>query len=125
MLEPNEKERRKQERRQKQYDEKHKTINNILYKKCEICEEWYILNTDNFYNNKSSPDNHSPYCKKCEKIKSKKYQDKHKEKTRKYDKIYNKKQKIKRRVTPQECHRKFTPLMKVQMKQWRQNNPDK
>jgi len=60
----------REERKQKKYDETHKIIDGVLYKKCSSCDEWYILNEDNFYKHKTSSDGFHPYCKECNIIKS-------------------------------------------------------
>jgi len=48
----------------------HKNINNILYKKCADCLEWYPCTTEYFYKNNSNHiDGLHPLCKKCERQK--------------------------------------------------------
>lgn len=64
------------------YEEIHKMIENIEYKLCSRCDEWLPLNKEYFYKNKSAPDGFNPYCKECNKNKTKNWRkdnpDKHK-----------------------------------------------
>lgn len=77
-LEPEEKKLRQKERLQKLYNEQHKIIDNILYKKCNKHniyfpneDEWILCDEEHFYKNKSNGlDGLYPICKKCDKIKS-------------------------------------------------------
>jgi hypothetical protein len=53
------------------YKEYHKIIDNIEYKKCSICEEWFLCNEDYFYKNKGNKsDGLNPECKECTKKQS-------------------------------------------------------
>lgn len=60
------------------YEESHKTINNIKYKKCSYHEiffpdenEWMLCTEEYFYkNNKNNIDGLFPYCKKCSRKKA-------------------------------------------------------
>lgn len=42
-----------------------KIIDNIEYKLCSRCNEWFPCALEYFYKNKSSKDSLYPYCKKC------------------------------------------------------------
>lgn len=57
-------------------------------KLCNTCDNWFILNDDNFYKNKSSKDGYFPNCRKCNKAKTSQWQrdnkEKHNENNRKY-----------------------------------------
>jgi len=56
----------------------HKEINGVLHKRCKICEEWLPCTSEYFYKNKTNKtDGLHPYCKKCARIKAKKYRDEH------------------------------------------------
>ncbi len=68
------------------YKKGHKTIEGIEYKLCNKCFEWYKLNSENFYKNKSSPDGFFPSCKQCEKKRALIYLEQNKEKVLKYQK---------------------------------------
>lgn len=58
------------------YEKHHKIINEIEHKQCKICEEWFPMNEDYFYKNKSNlSDGFHTYCKECFRKKSKKYRD--------------------------------------------------
>jgi hypothetical protein len=67
------------------YQETHKEVNGIIYKQCSICKEWFLESLDNFYKNNK---NLSPYCKECEKAKSKKYSQLHNDQRYWYNKKY-------------------------------------
>jgi hypothetical protein len=45
------------------YEKTHKTINGILYKLCNTCEQWFPCTDEHFYKNSSSRDGLSPYCR--------------------------------------------------------------
>jgi hypothetical protein len=48
------------------YEDYHKLDNNILYKKCNSCNEWFVCSEENFYINKTNnQDGLNPYCKSC------------------------------------------------------------
>lgn len=66
--------------KRKFYEENHKIIDGVEYKKCKICEEWYPCNDKYFYKNKSNKDGLHPYCKKCTSKKSFEYEKAHPEK---------------------------------------------
>jgi hypothetical protein len=53
------------------YEDNHKTENEIIYKRCNICDNWFICTEEFFYsNNKNSIDGLQPYCKNCAKQKA-------------------------------------------------------
>lgn len=69
-----EKELRKQQRRQKRYNETHKIINGEDHKLCSKCNEWFPSTINYFYPNKSNGiDGLNPYCIECTKKKSVKW----------------------------------------------------
>ena len=49
----------------KKYKDYHKYIDNILYKKCKICEEWLEANLDNFGKDKNQKDGFNSCCRIC------------------------------------------------------------
>jgi hypothetical protein len=54
------------ERMQFNYDKCHKVIEEIVYKKCNICEEWFPCTEEYFYKSKcNKSDGLHPECKKC------------------------------------------------------------
>lgn len=70
-----EKEYRKNKRKISKYKEKHKTINNIIYKWCDYGEHWEVMDADHFYKNTSnSMDGLGNSCKKHESIKTQLWQ---------------------------------------------------
>lgn len=48
------------------YKECHKIIDNIEYKMCKECKEWFIMNEENFKLHTSKKDGFSSKCKKCQ-----------------------------------------------------------
>ncbi|MCY7917926.1 hypothetical protein [Bacillus vallismortis] len=59
-----EKDRRAIQRKKDKYNKTHKTINEVEYKLCSICNDWQL--TDMYYKNKSNNvDGLYPYCKSC------------------------------------------------------------
>lgn len=65
-----EKERRKEERRQKKWNEAHMMVNGIDHKLCTYCDGWFPSTEEYFYKNKAnSIDGLQPYCKECNKNK--------------------------------------------------------
>jgi hypothetical protein len=65
-LTPEEKQRRKEERRLKKWIETHKNIDGVDHKICTKCNTYYQSTTEFFYHNKSnSLDGLHPYCKRC------------------------------------------------------------
>jgi hypothetical protein len=51
------------------YNEKHKIIDGIEYKKCSQCKEWKQLNNEYFYKDSARPDGFDAICKDCLKYK--------------------------------------------------------
>lgn len=104
------------------YWENHKYINNILYKLCNRCNEWFPCTEEYFYKtNKNNKDNLFPYCKKCNIKQSMKWIKNHPDKR----KVSNRKQnskythKISRRNA--EKNRREDGTTKI----WRLNNLEK
>lgn len=64
------------------YNQYHKEIDGVFYKKCALHylyfpedNDWFPCNKEYFYaNNKNTVDMLSPYCKECNKLKARKYQ---------------------------------------------------
>jgi hypothetical protein len=109
----------------KNYEENHKTIDGIGYKLCNDCNEWYPLNEEYFYKNKSSSDGFNPYCKKCSiSRQQEKYWN---------DPILGRQKKKEWRDNNKENHRKMIKsweednkeYLKEKRTEWRQENPDK
>ncbi|KON90273.1 hypothetical protein AF332_11935 [Sporosarcina globispora] len=66
-------------------------FNDITYKVCTNCSEWFEMNDENFYINKSnSLDGYHPYCKQCSSKKAKKWCDDNPEITKAAKRKYNK-----------------------------------
>jgi len=55
----------REERNQFNYNKRHKMIDEIEYKQCTKCEQWFPMNLDNFYEWNQSSDNLSSRCKLC------------------------------------------------------------
>lgn len=81
-LSSEEKKRRSEQRKKERYNKTHKTINNIIYKKCSRHktyfpdeDPWLPCTEEYFHKNKSNGiDGLNPYCKKCNIQKSGKWQ---------------------------------------------------
>lgn len=70
------------------YEQNHKYIDNTEYKLCLECNEWFPMNKEYFYKNKSSKiDGFNPYCKECTKKKNLKYRNDNIEQSR--NRTYN------------------------------------
>lgn len=69
-------------RKPRPYEECHKYLNGEEYKLCSDCNEWIPMNIDNFYRNKSAPDDFNPNCKECARKKSLQYRNDNIEKAR-------------------------------------------
>lgn len=64
---------KKEERELYLYNLKHKIDEKgVLLKQCSICKEWFPCAEEYFYKNRSK-EGFSPYCKKCEMIKNRKW----------------------------------------------------
>ena len=50
------------------YEENHRVNKNgEIEKKCSVCEEWILMNEENYYRNKKNKtDGFYPACKRCE-----------------------------------------------------------
>jgi hypothetical protein len=89
-LSKEEKERRKQERKNKKWNNEHRIINNIVYKLCSIHKEyfpnesiWILMDDEHFYkNDKNGLDGFSNRCKRCEIKRSRQNQIDNPERTR-------------------------------------------
>jgi hypothetical protein len=85
-----EKERRKEERRLKRWNETHEIIDGVDHKKCNKCELYLPANNDYFYNNPvNQTDGLYPYCITCAIIKSTIWENENVEKKRKAQRKYN------------------------------------
>jgi HNH endonuclease len=85
VLSPEEKQRRKEQRRKDKWNREHKDIKGIDHKLCSECKEWKPSDSDNFYKNKAnSIDGLHLCCKKCAVKKSISWNINNPEKVRKY-----------------------------------------
>jgi hypothetical protein len=102
-LSPEEKERRKQKRRQKKWNEQHKIIDDVDHKFCNDCKEYYPATREHFYNKKTY-DGLDTYCITCTVKRTKKNfnLERNKELHRKYRKSHD----CKSRVSNRESARK-------------------
>lgn len=107
------------------YEEGHRVLNNIVEKLCNKCFNWFPLNLDYFYKNKSAPDGFFPNCKECEKQKGVKYRKEHVQHYREYNRKYKKENQLYYRKLRQEYKEKHGQRVKDDMHNWRTNNKDK
>lgn len=111
------------------YEECHKEIEGVLYKKCSIhneyCpedDEWFPCTDEYFYKNKGNKkDGLSPYCKKCEIKKTTKWGQANRDKLRGYYRKNNKTEVTKQRKYLFSKHQKDSGIYL----EWQQNNKDK
>jgi hypothetical protein len=77
-------------RKYRKYEDFHKTINEIEYKQCKNCKEWFPMNSENFRVQPSQKDGYSDMCIICQKEYQTEYYnktgDKQREQARKYKK---------------------------------------
>lgn len=62
------------------YELNHKFVDGVEFKLCNHCTEWFPMNDEHFYKNKSSPDSFNPYCKECTKLRLKRWRKENPEK---------------------------------------------
>jgi hypothetical protein len=106
------------------YEECHKVINNIIYKMCSICENWFVEDENNFYKNNPKDkecNKYHPYCKSCEIEKNMKrnydnYDDMIKSQI-KYNKSPKRKSEMRERAKQQRED--------GEQEQWRKDHPEK
>ena len=114
------------------YENNHKEIDGVLYKKCSIHkdyfsdeDEWMLCDTEYFYKNKSNTkDGLSPYCKRCTSKKSGKYQIDNREHYLEYKRNEHK---IKYAPDKREYFREVSRRNRASGKylEWERNNPEK
>jgi hypothetical protein len=79
-LSDEEKEKRKKDKKIKEYNKNHKEIDGSIHKKCSRCEQWMEMSEKNFYLNKlNSIDGYYPYCKTCNIKKTKQWRNDNRE----------------------------------------------
>jgi hypothetical protein len=108
------------------YEQNHKIIDSVEHKKCSICEEWFPMDTDNFYKNKANRvDGFNPYCKPCTSKKSRKWELENKHKFYEDKKEYARQYALRedRRELRRQAMRSFTERGK--RKEWTSSNKDK
>lgn len=127
-----EKDKRKKERLEKLYNEKHKTINNKIYKRCSCHkeyfpegDEWMPCTEEYFYKTKSSTDGLFPYCKKCTSKKSAMYQHNHKKEALEYHHKYSQTHPNYYKNIRDNYEKRNKENRKESIKQWRRNHPDR
>jgi hypothetical protein len=104
------------------YEENHKIINGVEYKKCKICNEWFPMNEEYFYKNKTNrTDGYHTYCKECTKEKTYKWQAANIEKKREHSRIWH--LNPERREKIRSNHRKYK--QNGGYKKWQQTHPEK
>lgn len=73
-----------------------KTVNGVVYKKCNKCEEWLIADKHNFYIDKDKQLGLSSRCKECKKNENKQYRITNLERVRNTERMYNKNNRLMR-----------------------------
>lgn len=104
------------------YKDNHKAVDGVEFKKCSICNEWFEMNAENFYKNKSSlKDGFNPYCKKCTSQKNMKWQQANPERRSISSKKSNAKKEIQARN--RKHWKKYVDAGKFD--EWKNKNKDK
>jgi hypothetical protein len=103
------------------YEESHKNINGVEHKLCKDCNQWFIMDNNNFPNDNSSKDGFKPYCRKCAGKRTMKWAKANPEKR---DRIRDKHFKSDKYKQYQSEYRK-KPNIQKKIKEWRENNKDK
>jgi hypothetical protein len=123
-LNPEEKQKRLEVRRQIKYNKEHKIIDGIVHKWCKSGVHWEVMDDEHFYNNKSNRiDGYQPNCKKCTAKKMQNWRKENPEDYKKYDKLRNKKLYPSRKKYLTELSKSRT--ISGKHKEWQKNNPDK
>ncbi len=110
------------------YEECHRTLDDgTIEKKCNICEEWFLCNTDYFYKNSKSQDGLFPYCIECCKKKTKKWEEEHFEEYMEYQRNRAKMPHVKERFKKyfEKYFENNEEHRKEYMHNYRVNNKDK
>lgn len=124
ILSKEEKERRKEERKTNRYNKIHRiNKNGQLEKKCSVCEEWLLSDTEHFYKNKNGTlDGLTPRCRECAKKEQNQYRVEHIEEQkirhRKWH-IKNRESEIKKKI---EYNNEHKAEKQEYAKQWRQSD---
>jgi hypothetical protein len=78
----------REERKIWYYNQIHKTINDVEYKLCSECKEWFPMNEDYFYKWKySTTDGYRSICKKCDIKRTQQNRENNIEVRKEYDKL--------------------------------------
>lgn len=116
------------------YEENHKQIGGVLYKRCNHHEiffanenDWMILSEEYFHKNKSSPDNFNTWCKRCskEKYKIKKTRPTYKEEQKRYQRFHYLKTNKKKAIYNKNYINSHLDYYKQKCSEWRTNNKNK
>ncbi len=113
-------------RRVRKYEECHKIIDDVEYKQCNSCDEWFLCNDEYFYKVKNKTDGLRPDCKNCTKKNSKKWQENNPERYRESFKRKNKKHSKEYYSRYKKNWRKEKAVhIRDYEREWQENNKDK
>jgi hypothetical protein len=116
----------REERKQYNYNQTHKTIKGIEYKKCSKCKEWKPMTEEFFYKWKHSTlDEFHAQCKECQKEDSKRRKKAKREHYLVLDHNWKMRNKEHVRKYNREYKEKFPEKKKEALIRFFENNPDK
>lgn len=109
------------------YGDSHKIIDNIEYKRCGgDCKDWYPMNDEYFYKNKSNKiDGYHTWCKNCSIEKSRNRQLENHDDYKEYLKQWVIENKILHKEMKKDWSKRNKENLKESLRQWQINNPDK
>lgn len=121
-----EKERRREYRRMKKWNETHKIMNGIDHKCCSICDNWFPSTETYFYKSKDNMvDGLHPYCKDCSKNKSNKYRIDNEEWYKNYQRKWYGENKDYKNEVDRQWFKENKDYRKEYMNDWQKENKDK
>lgn len=100
----------------------HKMMNNIVYKQCRDCNEWFPCNEDFYYKNKGNGnDGLNTYCKSCTSKRNTKWQKDNPDKKKVYYTKWNHKPESKKKIKESNARR----MVDGRMLDYQRRNKDK
>lgn len=96
-----------------------------MLKMCSQCKEEKPSTTEYFFRDKRAKDGLQSSCKKCERIRVKKWQAKHPEKCREYTRQWEEKNAVKKRSLQRQRYAENAEEERHRKRQWRIENPEK
>lgn len=114
----------------------HKIINNINYKKCIDCENWFEMNDTNFGKDKNKKSGFNVRCKTCQKKNNEAYYADHREKQIADAIVWKKNNRDKVIASMKKTNQRLDRIEDIRRRmkeyreagrdtEWRRNNPDK